>query len=59
MHLRRWKLGYYEQLPPMPKLFGTGIKMAAAPTENNYINFVKMIFIDDTLYFKAEDDGKI
>ncbi|XP_076699892.1 interleukin-18 isoform X1 [Callospermophilus lateralis] len=31
--------------------------MAATPTENNYINFVEMTFIDDTLYFKAEDDG--
>ncbi|KAG3286539.1 interleukin-18 [Ictidomys tridecemlineatus] len=33
--------------------------MAAAPTENNYINFVEMTFIDDTLYFKAEDDDNL
>lgn len=41
------------------KLFGTGIKMAAVPTEDYYINLVEMIFIDDMLYFKGEDDGKV
>ncbi|XP_047374076.1 interleukin-18 [Sciurus carolinensis] len=33
--------------------------MAAAPTEHNCINLVEMIFVGDTLYFRAEDDDHL
>lgn len=33
--------------------------MAAEPVEDNYINFVEMKFIDNTLYFVAENDENL
>uniref|UniRef100_A0A8D2D8Q9 Interleukin-18 n=1 Tax=Sciurus vulgaris TaxID=55149 RepID=A0A8D2D8Q9_SCIVU len=33
--------------------------MAAAPTEDNCINLMEMIFVGDTLYFRAEDDDNL
>ncbi|XP_036283241.1 interleukin-18 isoform X2 [Pipistrellus kuhlii] len=36
-----------------------GIKMAVEAVENNYINFVKMQFIDNTLYFIGENDENL
>ncbi|KAL4696876.1 hypothetical protein H8959_002574 [Pygathrix nigripes] len=40
-------------------LLSLGIKMAAEPAEDNCINFVTMKFIDNTLYFIAEDDENL
>jgi len=40
-------------------LLSLGIKMAANPGKDNCINFVEMKFIDNMLYFKAENDGKV
>ncbi|KAM7235512.1 hypothetical protein CapIbe_012698 [Capra ibex] len=37
------------------KLLSTGIKMAAEPVEDNCISFVEMKFINNTLYFVAEN----